>query len=159
MNENLPIFRQSQRLTVAESQFGETTRPEPSGHRNMKTATPKNIDQYIAGFPPDVQETLQKIRDIINDAAPDAEETIKYRMPTFVMDGNLVHFAGFEKHIGFYPTPSAIEAFGIDLAGYESAKGSVQFPLDQPVPFALIRSMVEFRVKESCKMDSKKRKK
>ena len=125
----------------------------------MKTATPKNIDQYIAGFPPDVQETLQKIRDIINDAAPDAEETIKYRMPTFVLHGNLVHFAGFENHIGFYPTPSAIEAFGIDLAGYESAKGSVQFPLDQPVPFALIRSMVEFRVKESCKMDSKKRNK
>jgi len=115
----------------------------------MKTATPRNIDEYIAGFPRDVQQTLQKIRGIIRDAAPDAEETIKYRMPTFVLHGNLVHFAGFDKHIGFYPTPSAIEAFGSELARYASAKGSVQFPLDKPAPFTLIRRMVEFRVKET----------
>ena len=126
----------------------------------MKTATPKNIDRYIAGFPGDVQETLQKVRGIIRDAAPDAEETIKYRMPTFVLQGNLVHFAGFERHIGFYPTPSAIEAFSSELTGYESAKGSVQFPLDKPIPLALIRRMVEFRVKETRgKMVGKKRKK
>jgi uncharacterized protein YdhG (YjbR/CyaY superfamily) len=125
----------------------------------MNTATPKNIDEYVAGFPRDVQETLQKIRRIIGEAAPDAAETIKYRMPTFVLHGNLVHFAGFEKHIGFYPTPSAIEAFSAELAGYESAKGSVQFPLNRPVPFTLIRKMVEFRMKETReKIASRKRK-
>jgi uncharacterized protein YdhG (YjbR/CyaY superfamily) len=116
----------------------------------MKTATPKNIDEYIAGFPRGVQETLQKIRDIIRDAAPDAEETIKYRMPTFVLHGNLVHFAGFQKHIGFYPTPSAIEAFSGELAGYESAKGSVQFPLNKSAPFSLIRKMIEYEIIFRC---------
>ena len=126
----------------------------------MDTATPRNIDEYVAGFPRDVQVTLQKIRRIIREAAPDAAETIKYRMPTFVLHGNLVHFAAFEKHIGFYPTPSAIEAFSAELAGYESAKGSVQFPLNRSVPFTLIRKMVEFRMKETReKMASRKRKK
>jgi len=126
----------------------------------MNIATPKNIDEYIAGFPPDVQQTLQKIRRVISEAAPDAAETIKYRMPTFVLHGNLVHFAGFEKHIGFYPTPSAIKAFSAELAGYESAKGSVQFPLNRSVPFTLIKKMVEFRVKETReKIASRKRKK
>jgi uncharacterized protein YdhG (YjbR/CyaY superfamily) len=115
----------------------------------MRTATPKTIDEYIAGFQPDVQKLLQQIRDIIRKAAPDAEEALKYRMPTFVLNENLVHFAGFEKHIGFYPTPSGIEAFKRELAGYKSAKGSVQFPLDEPVPFDLIKKMVEFRVKET----------
>jgi uncharacterized protein YdhG (YjbR/CyaY superfamily) len=125
----------------------------------MKTTTPKNIDEYVAGFPREVQETLQKIRGIIRDAAPDAAETIKYRMPTFVLHGNLVHFAGFQQHIGFYPTPSAIKQFSGELAGYESAKGSVQFPLNRSVPFTLIRKMVEFRVKEARqKMASGKRK-
>ena len=125
----------------------------------MKTTTPKNIDEYVAGFPREVQETLQKIRGIIRDAAPDAAETIKYRMPTFVLHGNLVHFAGFQQHIGFYPTPSAIKQFSDELAGYESAKGSVQFPLNRSVPFTLIRKMVEFRVKEARqKMASGKRK-
>jgi len=126
----------------------------------MNIAAPKNIDEYIAGFPPDVQQTLQKIRRVISEAAPDAAETIKYRMPTFVLHGNLVHFAGFEKHIGFYPTPSAIKAFSAELAGYESAKGSVQFPLNRSVPFTLIKKMVEFRVKETReKIASRKRKK
>ena len=115
----------------------------------MRTATPKTIDEYIAGFQPDVQKLLQQIRDIIRKAAPDAEEALKYRMPTFVLNENLVHFAGFEKHIGFYPTPSGIEAFKRELAGYKSAKGSVQFPLDEPVPFDLIKKMVEFRVKDT----------
>ncbi|HSU54912.1 MAG TPA: DUF1801 domain-containing protein [Candidatus Dormibacteraeota bacterium] len=126
----------------------------------MKTSPARNIDEYIAGFPRDVQETLQRIRAIIRDVAPDAEEAIKYQVPTFVLHGNLVHFAGFQKHIGFYPTPSAMEAFGPKLAAYERAKGSVQFPLNKPVPFDLIRKMVEFRVKESRdKMDARKRKK
>ncbi len=140
--------------------LGGTTHPEPRGYRNMKTAQPKNIDEYIAGFPRDVQETLQKIRGIVRKAAPDAEEAIKYQIPTFVLHGNLVHFAGFHKHIGFYPTPSAIEAFSGELADYQRAKGSVQFPLNRPVPFTLIRKMVEFRVKEAReKMAAKKRKK
>jgi uncharacterized protein YdhG (YjbR/CyaY superfamily) len=125
----------------------------------MKTSSRKNIDEYIAGFPRDVQETLQRIRAIIRDAAPDAEEAIKYQIPTFVLHGNLVHFAAFQKHIGFYPTPSAIAAFSGELRGYESARGSVQFPLNKSVPFTLIKKMVEFRVKESrAKMPTKKRK-
>ena len=115
----------------------------------MKTASPKSIDEYIARFPPDVQATLHEMRRTIKDAAPDAEETIKYRIPTFVMHGNLVHFAGFRNHIGFYPTPSAIRAFKSALTGYPNAKGSVQFPLNKPVPLALIRRMVKFRVKEA----------
>src|SRR6516164_9377344 len=105
----------------------------------MKTgSTPaKTIDEYVAGFPTKVQRILQEIRSIIRKAAPDAEEAIKYRMPTFVLNGNLVHFAAFEKHIGFYPTPSGIEAFKGELSAYHNAKGSVQFPLDKPVPFSL----------------------
>jgi uncharacterized protein YdhG (YjbR/CyaY superfamily) len=127
----------------------------------MKTAStpPKNIDEYIAGFPADVQRHLQEIRTIIRTAAPDAEEALKYRMPTFVLNGNLVHFAAFEKHIGFYPTPSGIEAFKDELSAYHNAKGSVQFPLDRPVPFRLIRKIVEFRVKEArVKLGAKPRK-
>ncbi|HOX55346.1 MAG TPA: DUF1801 domain-containing protein [Candidatus Paceibacterota bacterium] len=114
----------------------------------MKAAPPKNIDEYIAGFPRDVQATLQRLRSVIRNAAPDAEETIKYQIPTFVLGGNLVHFAAFKNHIGFYPTPSAIQAFTAELTDYESAKGSIQFPLDKPVPFALIKRMVDYRVKE-----------
>jgi uncharacterized protein YdhG (YjbR/CyaY superfamily) len=117
----------------------------------MKTEStpPKNIDEYIAGFPANVQRILQEIRSIIRTAAPNAEEAIKYRMPTFVLNGNLVHFAAFEKHIGFYPTPSGIEEFKDELSAYQNAKGSVQFPLDKPVPFSLIRKIVKFRVKET----------
>jgi uncharacterized protein YdhG (YjbR/CyaY superfamily) len=126
----------------------------------MKASPAKNIDEYIAGFPRGVQETLQRMRSLIREAAPEAKETIKYRMPTFVLHGNLVHFAGFERHVGLYPTPSAIKAFSSELAGYESAKGSVQFPLNKPVPFTLVRKMVEFRVKESREqMNARKRKK
>lgn len=114
----------------------------------MKSTQPKNIDEYIAGFPQDVQKILLKMREIVAKAAPDAEEAIKYQIPTFVLHGNLVHFAAFQRHIGFYPTPSAIEAFSGELASYESGKGSVQFPLNKAVPFTLIRKMVEFRVRE-----------
>lgn len=126
---------------------------------SMKASAPKNIDQYIAGFPKSVQEILQEMRAIVRAAAPDAQETLKYRMPTFVLGENLVHFAAFENHIGWYPTPSAIEAFRRELAGYERAKGSVQFPLGQPVPFALIEKMVQFRVKEARERKMSKRKK
>jgi uncharacterized protein YdhG (YjbR/CyaY superfamily) len=137
-----------------------TSRLEPLGHLNMKTAPPRNIDEYIAGFPRDVQEILQEIRDIIKKAAPDAEEAIKYQIPTFVLHGNLVHFAAFQRHIGFYPTPSAIQEFKDELSSYESAKGSVQFPLDMSVPFSLVRKIVKFRVMETrAKMAARKKKK
>jgi uncharacterized protein YdhG (YjbR/CyaY superfamily) len=107
------------------------------------------IDEYIAGFPPDVQEKLRKLRATIREAAPDAEETISYQMPTFALHGNLVHFAAFKNHIGFYPTPSGIEAFKNELAVYKGAKGSVQFPLDKPIPYDLVSRIVAFRVKEN----------
>ena len=110
---------------------------------------PQTIDDYIAGFPKDVQKILEKIRATIREAAPDAEETIKYRMPTFTMNGNLVHFAAFKNHIGFYPVPSGIEKFKKELSAYKSAKGSVQFPLDRHIPFDVISKIVKFRVKEN----------
>jgi len=110
---------------------------------------PKTIDEYIAGFPREVQEILEKIRKTIRAAAPDAEETISYQMPTFTLKGNLVHFAAFKKHIGFYPTPTGIAKFKKGLSVYEGAKGSVRFPLDKPIPFALISRIVKFRVKEN----------
>ncbi len=110
---------------------------------------PQNIDEYIADFPPDVQKILQKIRLTVRKAAPQAEETIKYRMPTFTLNGNLVHFAAFKKHIGFYPTPTGTKEFQRELSVYKGAKGSVQFPLDQPIPFGLISKIVKFRVKEN----------
>jgi uncharacterized protein YdhG (YjbR/CyaY superfamily) len=119
---------------------------------------PKNIDEYIAGFPPDIQAILQQIRATIRVAAPDAEETISYQMPTFTLKGILVHFAAHEKHIGFYPTPSGIEKFQNALSGYKSAKGSVQFPLDKPIPFDLIAEIVRFRVKENVEKAEAKKK-
>ena len=110
----------------------------------------KEIDKFIAGFPREVQEILEKVRKTIRDAAPEAEETINYGIPTFTHQGkNLVHFSAFKKHIGFYPTPSGIEKFKKDLSDYELAKGSVKFPLDQPIPYDLIARIVEFRVKEN----------
>ncbi len=110
---------------------------------------PTTIDAYMAGFPPEVQAKLEQIRRTIKHAAPDASETIKYRMPTFVWHGNLIHFAAFKQHIGLYPTPTGIEAFKKDLAAYHGAKGSVQFPLDKPLPLGLISRIVKFRVKEN----------
>lgn len=125
-----------------------------------ETALPRDIEEYIARFPREVQDILQKIRSVIAKVAPEAEEAIKYQIPTFVLNGNLVHFAAFQKHIGFYPTPSGIEEFKDELSAYETAKGSVQFPLDKPVPFALIKKIVTFRVKEArAKPAAKKRKK
>lgn len=108
-----------------------------------------NIDEYIAEFPIDIQTILQKIRVTIKKAAPAAEEAISYAIPTFKLNGNLVHFAAFKKHIGFYPAPSGTKAFKKELSVYESGKGSVQFPLDKPIPYALIKEIVKFRVKET----------
>jgi uncharacterized protein YdhG (YjbR/CyaY superfamily) len=104
------------------------------------------VDEYIAAFPPEVQQLLEKMRAAIRKAAPEAEQTISYQIPTFSLKGNLVHFAAFKEHIGFYPTPTGIERFKSELSGYIGAKGSVRFPLDQPLPLALISKIVKFRV-------------
>ncbi len=117
----------------------------------------KTIDEYINAFPEDVQKILNQLRQTIKDAAPEAEETINYQMPTFTLNGNLVHFAAFKNHIGFYPTPAGIEAFREELAPYKGAKGSVQFPIDQPLPLPLIRKIVEYRVKENLERKPKKK--
>ncbi len=124
-----------------------------------KQTAPKNIDDYIAGFPPEVQAILQKIRLTIRNAAPDAEETISYQMPTFTLKGNLVYFAAFKEHIGFYPVPTGIEKFKKELSVYKQGKGSVQFPLDQPIPYGLISKIVKFRVKENLARAAAKGKK
>jgi uncharacterized protein YdhG (YjbR/CyaY superfamily) len=111
--------------------------------------TAKSIDEYIAGFPDETRELLEEMRTLIRSVAPDATETISYAIPTFDLNGeHLVHFAGFKKHIGFYPVPSGIEAFKDELAPYKSGKGSAQFPLGKPLPVNLIRRIVEFRVRE-----------
>lgn len=111
-----------------------------------------SIDEYIATFPQNVQEILQELRSVIKDSAPDAEEKISYQMPTFFLKGNLVHFAAYKNHIGFYPAPSGIEKFKLELSKYEGAKGSVKFPIEQPLPLDLIKKIVEFRVLENLQM-------
>ena len=122
----------------------------------MQTDAPKNIDEYIAAFPPEVQERLKAIRQVIHEAAPQATEKISYQMPTFYLNGNLVHFAAFKSHIGFYPAPTGVEAFREEISQYKWSKGAVQFPLDQPVPYDLIRRMTEYRVAENMKLKKKK---
>lgn len=124
-----------------------------------RPATPQNIDEYIAGFPRDIQELLEKVRQTIREAAPEAEEAIKYQIPTFTLKGNLVHFAAFKNHIGFYPAPRGIEVFKEELSAYKGAKGSVQFPLDEPIPYDLIRRIVLFRVEENLEKVKTKGKK
>ena len=118
---------------------------------------PKTIDEYIAGFPEHVQEILQQIRKTIREAAPEAEEAIAYQMPTFRLRGNLVHFAAFKNHIGFYPTPTGTEQFQAELSAYKGGKGSVRVPLDEPIPYDLIRRIVAFRVQESLEKAEAKR--
>lgn len=113
--------------------------------------TVKSIDEYILQFPPEVQEILKALRKVIKDAAPDAEEKISWQMPTFVLHGNLVHFAAHKNHIGFYPAPSGIDAFKEELSEYKGAKGSVQFPIKKPLPYELISKIVKFRVAENTK--------
>jgi uncharacterized protein YdhG (YjbR/CyaY superfamily) len=107
------------------------------------------IDDYIAGFPRDVQEILEKTRKTIRRAAPDADEAIKNQIPTFVLNGNLVHFAAFKNHIGLYPSPTGMIEFQDELSAYKAVRGSVRFPLSEPMPFDLIRRLVEYRVAET----------
>ena len=122
-------------------------------------AKPTTIDEYIAGSSKDAQNLLQEIRVAIKAAAPDAEETINYGIPTFTLNGNLVHFAAYKNHIGFYPTPGGIEAFKKELSIYEGAKGSVQFPIKEPLPLSLVTKIVKFRVKENAERANAKKKK
>lgn len=124
--------------------------------KNIVTYT--SIADYISQAPPEVQGILEKVREVIREEAPSALEKISYQMPTFDLHGNLVHFAAFKKHIGFYPVPSGIEAFKAELAEYKGAKGSVQFPLDKPIPYELIRRIVQFRVVENLQQAEEKAK-
>ena len=125
----------------------------------MKTTQAEDIDAYIAGFPEDIQKRLASMRDAIHKAAPEAKEDIKYAIPTFTLSGNLVHFAAFKNHIGFYPAPTGIEAFKKETAPYQAGKGSLQFPLDKPLPLALVTKIVKYRVKENLKKSTAKTKK
>jgi uncharacterized protein YdhG (YjbR/CyaY superfamily) len=118
----------------------------------------KSIDDYIGRHSAGVQKVLRQMRRTIAAAAPDAEEAISYQMPTFKLHGNLVHFAAWEKHIGFYPAPSGITKFKRELSAFESSKGAVQFPLDEPLPTALIAKIVRFRVAENTAKAAGKRK-
>ena len=127
--------------------------------RSNPTA-PKNIDEYIAGFPSSVQEILEQVRMTIRQAAPDAEETISYQIPTFTLKGKyLIYFAAYKKHIGLYPAPRGVEKFKKELSLYEGGKGTVRFPLDKAIPFRLINRIVKFRVKESLERAKAKPKK
>jgi len=117
-----------------------------------------SIDEYIASFPEDIQNILNDIRATIRAAAPEATEKISYQMPTFFLNGNLVHFAAFKNHVGFYPTPSGIDEFKAELSKYKGGKGSIQFPIDQPVPLDLIAKIVKYRVSENLKKAASKSK-
>lgn len=123
----------------------------------MKKSFPENIDQYIVAFPPSTQKLLQQIRQVIAKAAPQAIESIKYAMPTFELYGNLVHFAAYKNHLGFYPAPSGLKAFQEEINQYPNSKGAVQFALDKPLPVKLITQIVKFRVNENKVKASLKR--
>jgi uncharacterized protein YdhG (YjbR/CyaY superfamily) len=122
-------------------------------------STASSIDEYIAEFPPETRKVLEELRALIKATAPGATEKISYAIPTFYLNGNLAHFAGYAQHIGLYPGASGIEAFKEELKPYKSAKGSVQFPLGQPLPTDLIRRIVEFRVAENSRKAPKSKKK
>ena len=123
----------------------------------MQNKTFKDIDEYIAGFPKDVQQILMKIRATIQKAAPEAEEAISYQMPTFKLKGNLIHFAAFKNHIGIYPMPSATEKFKKQLSRYQGGRGTIRLPLDEPIPYELIDKITKFRVKQNLeKVKNKK---
>jgi uncharacterized protein YdhG (YjbR/CyaY superfamily) len=122
-------------------------------------AAARDIDEYIAGFPADVQKILERIRRTIRKAAPAAKETISYRIPAFTLQGHLVYFAAFKGHVGLYPTSLAMKKSLKDLSAYESGKGTARFPLDQPIPYGLIARMVKFRVKENAERAASKGKK
>lgn len=117
----------------------------------------ETIDQYVANYPPEIQDILEKIRNVILQAAPEATEKIGYQMPTFVLHGNLVHFAAYKNHIGLYPAPSGIEAFKQQLSPYKGAKGSIRFPLDEPIPYELIGEIVKYRVAENIEKAANKK--
>lgn len=119
----------------------------------------KDTDEYILQFPVEIQEKLQELRSVIKQAAPEAEETISYAMPAYKQKGIVVYFAGYKNHIGFYPTASGILNFEKELSGYNTSKGTVQFPLDKPLPLELIRMIVKFRVTENLQKAELKRKK
>jgi uncharacterized protein YdhG (YjbR/CyaY superfamily) len=114
-------------------------------------AIARDVDEYIADFPPEVQDILAQIRSTVRAAAPEAKEVIKYQIPTYTLKGNLVSFAAYKNHIGLYPVPAGTKKFQKELAIYRAAKSTARFPLDQPIPFDLIRQLVKFRVKESSK--------
>lgn len=122
----------------------------------MEKTAPTTIDEYIASFPPEIQERLRTLRQVIHEEAPEAAEAISYQMPTFKLNGNLVHFAAFKNHIGFYPTPTGIEAFADDLSRYQTSKGAAQFPHDQPLPLDLVRRIVRYRLEQARAKTKKK---
>jgi len=120
---------------------------------------PRNIDDYIAGFPGEVRELLEKIRATIRKAAPAAEETISYQIPAFRVEGNLIFFAAYKQHIGLYPAPRGAPQFKKELSAYEGGKGTIRFPLDKPIPFGLITRIVKYRVKSNLARAAARRKK
>jgi uncharacterized protein YdhG (YjbR/CyaY superfamily) len=117
------------------------------------------IDEYLAFFPSDVRDILQKVRETIRSVAPQATEAISYGIPTFKLNGNLVHFAGYAHHIGFYPTGEGVEAFKDELEEYTISKGTVQFPLEKPIPYDLIRKITSYRVQRNQDKSNSKPKK
>ena len=125
----------------------------------MNSISPKNIDEYIDQYPENISGLLQKVRDVIREAAPDAEEKISYGMPAFAQEGILVYFAAAKSHLGFYPTSSGIEQFKHEFGTYKWSKGAVQFPYNKPIPFELIRRIVQFRIAENLlKAEARKKK-
>lgn len=123
----------------------------------MLSAKPVTIEDYIAAFPAPTQKILKQVHSCIKKAAPAAEETIGYGIPTYKLNGNLVHFGGYKQHVGFYPAPAGIKAFEKELSVYKSSKGAVQFPLDEPMPLTLITKIVKFRVKQNLEKPVKKK--
>jgi uncharacterized protein YdhG (YjbR/CyaY superfamily) len=148
---SVTIFSCRQRDSLANVDHDEGREP-----MTTKKKPPKDIDEYVAGFPVHVREILQKIRKTIQQAAPDAEETIKYGMPTFTLEGNLVYFAAFKNHIGFFPPTQGDEEFKSETSPYEGPKGNLRFPLDAPIPYGLIGKVVKLRVEENLKPGRKK---
>ena len=124
--------------------------------QNTNTPT-TTIDQYIARYPKNVQKHLLQVRSTIKQIVPDAEEAISYGIPTFKLNGNLVHFGGFKQHIGFYPGSSGIKAFEKELSAYKGAKGSIQFPIDQPMPLDIIIAITKFRVAQNLSKTTKRK--
>lgn len=127
--------------------------------KNLMKIVAASVNEYIASFPNEVQTVLNELRETIRNTAPAAEETIKYGMPTYVLSGNLVYFAGYKNHIGFYPAPTNDNKFTKALAPYKTGKGSVQFPLDKPMPLALIIRIVKLRMKQNREKAKEKKRK